>query len=159
MMLVNLNLLRAVTKACLFCTVKKDDVNIIKMFYDIPSMVRYYTELYNTSKSNNCLILYHNRSRNIHNIPQSILEHNIMNPTSQDCPILLSLFDVHFTVSGVLAINSDMMPQYNTHHSSHLTNVPYQHNTKFFAVPMDAEIAANMAYFYTRAYKKDIFFV
>jgi hypothetical protein len=41
MMLVNLNLLRAVTKACLFCTVKKDDVNIIKMFYYSPAMVIY----------------------------------------------------------------------------------------------------------------------
>jgi len=45
---------------------------------------------------------------------------------------LLSLFDVHFTVSGVLAINNGMMPQYNAHHSSHLTNMPYQHNTKGF---------------------------
>jgi len=70
----------------------------------------------------------------------------------------LSLFYVHFTVSGVLAINNGMMPQYNTHHSYHLTNVPYQHNTKFFAVLMDAEIAANMAYFYTMATTRKIFF-
>ena len=46
MILANRNFMLTVTKAWIFCTVEKDDINIINMFYDIPSMVRYYTELY-----------------------------------------------------------------------------------------------------------------
>ena len=35
----------------------------------------------------------------------------------------------------------------------------HTNTTKFFAVLMDAEIAANMAYFYTMATKRKIFFI
>ena len=44
MILANPNFVRAVTKAWLFCTVEKDDVNIIKMFYDISAIVIRYVQ-------------------------------------------------------------------------------------------------------------------
>jgi hypothetical protein len=70
----------------------------------------------------------------------------------------LSLFDVHFTVSGVLAINNGMMPQYNARHSSHLTNMPYQHNTKGFRGTYGCRDCCQYGILlHNGNYKKDIF--
>ena len=69
MILGNPSFVRAETKAWLFCAVEKDDVNIIKTFYDIPGIVRYHKVPYNTGKTVTIDIFLNNMPGNLPNIP------------------------------------------------------------------------------------------
>ena len=50
MILVNRKFVRAVPEAWFLSTVEKDDVKIIKMFYDIPAMVRSMVPYHTTAQ-------------------------------------------------------------------------------------------------------------
>jgi hypothetical protein len=97
MILVNRKFVRAVPEAWFLSTVEKDDVKIIKMFYDILVMVRY--GLWYGTIPYQTMARYH-------------MSHNIPYHTGSKKPgpsdFIFSLFDAPFTT--VLVINNSMVP-------------------------------------------------
>ena len=94
MILVNRKFVRAVPEAWFLSTVEKDDVKIMKMFYDIPATAY-------------GIVPYHTTARYqvYHNIPYHT---GSKKPGPSD--FIFSLFDLPFTVSTVSVIINGMMP-------------------------------------------------